>query len=132
MSVLSGCITKKHYYFPPEVWEIITSYLGENYWDERIKLTYISQALDFAYSDYNINSYWKWYKWRQRSNNSWYLDKLYEKPETPLRFNKIKNNPYIMSVDPPKLTFKYEYLRNLHRIWCKKVFFCDEMEISNR
>ena len=49
-------------YIPQDIWIIITSFLGNNYWKNRQELTYLSRAQDFSSSDYKAHSYWLWYK----------------------------------------------------------------------
>lgn len=115
MSILINKNRKK-YYFTYEIWEIITTFLGKDYWGNRRNLTYVLEALDLLYSDYNKNS----------------LFKLYKAPEIPNYFNKIKYNPYIISIRPPILNSTGKYLRKLHKYLYSKVFFRYEMKISNR
>lgn len=99
---------------------IITEFLGKDYWKHRYHLTEICTALDFSSSDYAINSYWCWNKWRQINTPAM----CFKKPILPNRL-KIKNllkNEYIISVDPPK-TVNYGYLNILHSQISRLVHF---------
>ena len=122
----------KTIYFPTGIWGKITSFLGKDYWYNRQQLTYFSQALDLQNSNYKFNSYWLWNNWRQKKENSWYLNKELRKPEIPNRFMNYMCNPYIISIDPPSLDHnrynldeyynKHEHYSNL--VFCYKGF-CD-------
>tara|TARA_B100000902_G_C27243045_1_gene881086 strand:+ start:879 stop:1241 length:363 start_codon:yes stop_codon:yes gene_type:complete len=109
-------------YFPPGIWGIITSFLGSTYWYNRKQLTYLSQALDFNNSNYKDSGYWLWYKWREKHKNSWYLNLSLRKPELPMRFNTITNNPYIESIDPPRVTEHDYNLYKNHQKYSALVF----------
>ena len=125
-------MNKETIYFPPGIWGKITSFLGKDYWYNRQQLTYFSQALDLQNSNYKFHSYWLWNNWRQKKQNSWYLNKELRKPEIPSRFINYMYNPYIISIDPPSLDHnrynldeyydKHEHFSNL--VFCYKGF-CD-------
>ena len=125
-------MNKETIYFPPGIWGKITSFLGKDYWYNRQQLTYFSQALDLQNSNYKFHSYWLWNNWRQKKQNSWYLNKELRKPEIPNRFMNYMYNPYILSIDPPSLDHnrynldeyydKHEHFSNL--VFCYKGF-CD-------
>ena len=111
------------YYFPTDVWNIINEYLGANYWNNRIKLTYLSQVNDLITSDYINHSYWSWNKWRSKRCNNWYLEKRFlSKPVIPERFLKFEANPYIISIDPHKLSISYNDICKLHKRYREKIF----------
>tara|TARA_B100000242_G_C43021226_1_gene475255 strand:- start:20 stop:349 length:330 start_codon:yes stop_codon:yes gene_type:complete len=106
-------------FFPEDVWLIINSFLGVNYWYNRKKLTSLSNAIDFITSDYSNNSYWKWNNWRK---NKLYLDTYIYKPLLPHRFINITNNPYILCVEPPKLTKSLDILSKLQKEYSDKIY----------
>ena len=87
--------------FPPGIWGKITAFLGKDYWYNRQQLTYLSQVIDLHNSDYKFSSYWLWNPWRQKEQNSWYLNRTLRKPEIPKRFMNYEDNPYISNIDPP-------------------------------
>ena len=100
MSVIPDCIIIK-----------IISYIGGNeYLIRRQELTYLSQTLDLIYSDYNDNSFWSWNEWRKKNGLS-----LLSKPIIPDRFKNIRNNPYIISIDPPLISIEKRKLLDLHK-----------------
>ena len=106
-------------YIPLEIWKIINDFLGNNYWFYRKKLSLLSEAIDFANSNYMMNSYWKWNIWRIKN------DKIYNlvKPHLPYRFINIHKNPYIESTDPPKLSNLYtKNIHYFHKKYREKIF----------
>ena len=118
-------MTKESIYFPPGIWGKITSFLGKDYWYNRKQLSYFSQALDLHNSNYKFSSYWLWNNWRQKKENSWYLNRRLRKPEIPQRFKNYTNNPYITSVDPPNLNHhKYNIgeFYDKHKYYSNQVF----------
>ena len=70
---------KDSIYFPPGIWGKITAFLGKDYWYNRQQLTYLSQVIDLHNSDYKFSSYWLWNPWRQKEQNSWYLNRTLRK-----------------------------------------------------
>ena len=89
----------------------IIEYIGGNdYLDSRKKLTYLSQAMDLIYSDYNHNSFWLWNEWRKKNGFS-----NLSKPIIPERIKNIRNNPYVISIDPPLISIDTEKLLDLHK-----------------
>ena len=113
----------KEYYFPKEIWNIITLFLGENYWEKRNHLTNLSQALDLKYSNYANHSYWKWFSWRKREMNNWYLNDIeLMKPILPKRLKNYITNPYIISIEPPLLNMNSHLLCDDH-IKARKIVF---------
>tara|TARA_B100000575_G_C23142124_1_gene665023 strand:- start:3988 stop:4356 length:369 start_codon:yes stop_codon:yes gene_type:complete len=116
--------SRKEYEFPTDIWCIINLYLGHKYWENRKELTYLSQALDFSSSNYIYHSYWTWYKWREKLENSWYLGKRLMKPKIPKRFINLQlNNPYIISIDPPKLSICQKNIIESHSYYRDKVHY---------
>ena len=93
-------IQKNQYFIPKDIWDIITSYLGDTYWYHRKRLSELSFAIDLIHSDYawNLGSYYRWKAWRDKRQNSWYLDAPLQKPTLPKRFREWRINPYIESV----------------------------------
>ena len=111
--------------FPPGIWGKITSFLGKDYWYNRQQLSYISQVIDLHNSDYKFSGYWLWNPWRQKKENSWYLNRQLRKPEIPTRFLNYKNNPYILEIDPPKINHENHNMSDyydMHETYRKKVF----------
>ena len=102
-----------------DIWMIINSFLGVNYWYNRKKLTVLSQAVDFITSDYSNNSYWTWNRWRKNKYN---LNISIHKPILPLRFINIANNPYIISVDPPKYNKSFSILDKQQKEYSNKIY----------
>ena len=89
----------------------IIEYIGGNdYLDSRKKLTYLSQAIDLIYSDYNNNSFWLWNEWRKKNGF-----RNLSKPIIPERLKNIRNNPYVISLDPPLISLDTEKLLDLHK-----------------
>lgn len=89
----------------------IIEYIGGNdYLILRKKLTYLSQAMDLFYSDYNNNSFWLWNEWRKKNGFS-----NLSKPIIPERIKNIRNNPYVISIDPPLISIDTEKLIDLHK-----------------
>ena len=80
-------------FLPNDIWIIINSFLGVNYWYNRKKLTVLSKAVDFITSDYSNNSYWKWNRWRKNKYN---LDIHIIKPTLPHRFRNEHHSVFIM------------------------------------
>ena len=103
----------------------ITKFLGNNYWKHRSDLTEVSLAMDLLSSDYGINSYWDWKKWRDQHPEC--LIHL-NKPKLPVRLEKkrqlklLEKNPYIKSIDPPLGKCNYCYLRTKHKKLSRKVY----------
>jgi hypothetical protein len=97
--------------------EIINYLGGEEYLYERKQLSYLSKAIDLYYSNYSDDSYWKWGKWREKNGII-----SISKPTIPERFKKIKNNPFIISVDPPLISKNIDDLMLLHEIKRKYIF----------
>lgn len=97
--------------------EIINYLGGEEYLYERKQLSYLSNAIDLYYSYYSNDSYWKWGKWREKHGII-----SISKPTIPKRFKKIKNNPFIISIDPPLLSKNINELVFLHELKRKYIF----------
>ena len=91
----------KKCYFPKEIWNLITQYLGKSYWFHRKKLSELSFAIDLIQSDYawKLSSYFRWKLWREKKQNNWYLEKPFTKPSLPVRFKNWKKNPYIDNIE---------------------------------
>lgn len=106
-------------FLPNDIWIIINSFLGVNYWYNRKKLTVLSKAVDFITSDYSNNSYWKWNRWRKNKYN---LDIHIIKPTLPHRFRNIISNPYIISVDPPKYNKSLTILDEQQKEYSNKIY----------
>lgn len=106
-------------FFPDDIWTIINSFLGVNYWYNRKKLTLLSQAIDFITSDYSTNTYWKWYKWRC---NISYLDIIIYKPLLPHRFINLNSNHYIKCTDPPISGESLSVLVKLQKEYSNKIY----------
>ena len=103
---------------PVHIFKEIINYLGgETYLYERRQLSQLSEAMDLYYSDYSDNSYWKWGKWRKKHGII-----SISKPNIPERFKKIKNNPFIISVDPPLISKNIYDLMLLHEKKRKYIF----------
>lgn len=113
----------KEFFFPKEIWNIITLFLGKNYWKKRNHLTNISKALDLKYSNYSYHCYWKWNLWRKKHMNSWYLTNIQlSKPILPERLKNYHKNPYIKSINPPLLNNTTKFLYREHEDCVKTVF----------
>jgi len=106
-------------FFPADVWTIINSFLGVNYWYNRKKLTLLSQAIDFITSDYSINSYWKWNNWRKKN---FYLNTPIYKPLLPHRFINIDSNPYILCIEPPICNESLDILTKQQKEYSNKIY----------
>ena len=106
-------------FFPDDVWTIINSFLGVNYWYNRKKLGSLSNAIDFITSDYSNNSYWKWNNWRK---NKAHLNICIYKPVLPHRFINITNNQYVSNIDPPKLNKSLYILAKLQKEYSDKIY----------
>ena len=65
----------RHHYLPPRAVTIINSYLGQTYWFDRERLTWLNVHLDF------MNTEWfhswctacKWAQWRERHPDNMYV-----------------------------------------------------------
>ena len=96
---------------PNNIIKNIIEYIGgNNYLISRKNLTYLSQALDLFYSDYNSDSFWLWNAWRTRNGFN-----LLCKPIIPERLQNIQNNPYVNSIDPPLISMNIDKLLDLHK-----------------
>ncbi len=104
-------------FIPDDVMNIVSEFLGENYWRYRKELTYVSQAIGFLGSDYALSSYWSWKKWRDRHP---YLDQTFLPKSKDLTY--LEGNPYVFSVKPPA-GLEYNQLKRMHSQLRKKVYF---------
>lgn len=109
----------KKYYFPELVVSKINTFLGLGYWKDRKQLTILSEAMDFAFSDYFLSSYWLWNDWRKRNPLINY-DFI---PKFNPRFRGIENNEFISKISPPELTISHYEIERRHKELRARVFF---------
>ena len=114
---------KPEIYFPDNIWKMINNFLGEAYWKNRYELTLLLHVSEFWFGDYTDNSYWSWHKWRHKPENNWYLGFEYKVPKLPDRLKNIHMNPYVISVNPPKINLTSKQLRCLYQHLHDKVHF---------
>lgn len=76
-------------YLPYKIINLINSFLGLSYWDNRKKLSLINLLLDYKYSNwyYEIKNKLNWNDWNIRNTKNYSSNILFCK--MPLKFNKL-------------------------------------------
>ncbi len=76
-------------YLPYKIINLINSFLGLSYWDNRKKLSLINLLIDYKYSNwyYEIKNKLNWNEWNIRNTKNYSSNILFCK--MPLKFNKL-------------------------------------------
>lgn len=76
-------------YLPYKIINLINSFLGLSYWENRNKLSLINLLIDYKYSNwyYEIKNKLNWNEWNIRNTKNYSSIILFSK--MPLKFNKL-------------------------------------------